>query len=109
MLYSCFNEQVGLYRYFADDKHHAINADQPVPKLPATTGRVGVPSIDAARPFPSGAKPIGQGWHARGLVVQCPGRGMGQVQLSDGQKNFLRLSMVLAAGVIAAMWVTRHG
>ena len=72
MIYSCFDPPLGLYKYFRDDKTQPINSDLPVPKLKSET-QAGYPALDAARPLPSGAKPFGQGWHARGIVVRCAG------------------------------------
>lgn len=92
MIYSCFQQDRGLYRYFEDDKAYPINADLPVPKLPRDEGRIGVPSLDAARPMPSGAKPIGEGWHARGMVVQCGGASLGA--LDDDKRGWVRAGMV---------------
>ncbi len=93
MIYSCFDQKAGLYRYFQDDTQRPINADLPVPRLPRAVERIGVPAIDAARPFPSGAKVAGRGWHARGIVVQCPARGLGGVF-----EDPLRLTHVLVVG-----------
>lgn len=99
MIYSCFNQKAGLYRYFQDGKQHAINADLPVPSLPKNAGRVGVASIDAARPFPSGAKPIGHGWHARGIVVQCPKGGLGAADSERSQIWLAALAVVVGVGL----------
>lgn len=71
MIYSCFNPHTGLYRYFENTKQIPVNADLPVPRLPPPAGRVGVPSIDAGRPLPSDARPVGEGWNARGIIVNC--------------------------------------
>lgn len=71
MRYACFRPLRGTYDYFEDASQTAINADLPVPRFGAPTP-VGVAAIDAARPFPSGARPIGHGWHATGIVVRCP-------------------------------------
>jgi len=72
--YSCFDPRSGLYDYYADNVQLPINADLPVPQLPQAAWKIGVPSIDAGRPLPPGARPVGRGWHARGIVVSC-GRG----------------------------------
>jgi len=82
MFYSCFNPQIGLYDYFEDSSTRPINGDLPIPKLPASTGRIGVPSIEAGRPLPSAAKRVGRGWHARGMIVKC-NRGLGGLASSD--------------------------
>lgn len=111
MIYSCFNQQRGLYRYFEDGRPLAVNADLPVPSHPAAT-KVGVPSLEAARPMPARARAAGEGWHARGIVVQCPN---GPLSGSDifGPDFYLRvtaelltyaaLGAVLGVGVMHAL------
>jgi len=76
MIYSCFDDRSGLYRYFHTDESFPVNADLPVPRLPEPIGKVGVPSILSGRTLPVGARLAGHGWHARGIVVQC-GNGTG--------------------------------
>lgn len=108
MLYSCFNPEVGLYDYFEDDAQRAINADLPVPKLPPIAGKVGVPAIDAGRPLPSGAKPAGKGWHAKGVVVQC---GRGSRVVNGGLGDFMisdtaRTALVIGGALLVLMWAS---
>jgi len=71
--YSCFDPATGLYDYFQDGRTIPINADLPVPRLPAPT-QIGVASIEAGRPLPNDAQHMGRGWSAQGMIVQC-GRG----------------------------------
>lgn len=99
MIYSCFQEGAGVYRYFRDDTERAVNSDLPVPSYSSDT-KIGAPSRDAARPFPSGAKPIGKGWHARGIIVKCPSSGLGALgDLVGGDTG--RSVALLAAGLLA--------
>ena len=81
MIYSCFNAQKALYDYFEDGRQLPINADLPVPRFTVMAGKIGVAAIDAGRPLPSDARPAGQGWQARGIIVQC-GHGNGMQGLS---------------------------
>lgn len=101
MLYSCFDQQTGLYDYFQDGRTIPINADVPVPRM-RTVGKIGVPSIEAGVELPNDAKPAGRGWHARGLVVQCGKSGLGAFDLSDRTKLVL-LTCVATATVL---WLT---
>lgn len=71
MIYSCFNQKLGLYEYYEDDRGHPTNGDLPVPSNGTQAGEVGVPAMDAGRNLPAGTKRVGNGWHARGLIVQC--------------------------------------
>jgi hypothetical protein len=77
MIYSCFQQAGGVYAYFEVPGEIPLNADLPVPRLPAPTGNIGVPSIEAGRPLPANAKFIGTGWHAKGMIARCDGRGLG--------------------------------
>lgn len=90
MIYSCFDQTSGLYRYFEDGAQVPINGDLPVPSW--LKGRVangiGVPTSEAGRPLPSSAKPAGSGPQARGLVVRCDGGGaaLGALSMDDRRK-----------------------
>lgn len=105
MIYSCWDPTSGLYDYFVDKREIAINADLPVPSLPAPGNRIGVAALEAGRSLPSGAKRAGRGWHARGLVVQC-GRGtgsksgMGSVDSAVGWVKDGGWLWIAAAGVL---------
>mgnify|MGYP001607312283 CR=1 FL=1 len=89
MIYSCFNARSALYDYFEDSRQLPVNADLPVPKFSVMAGKIGVAAIDAGRPLPSDARRTGQGWHARGIIVQCGhGNGMsGSAFGSDGSPS----------------------
>ena len=100
MIYSIFIPERGEYEYYESaDVQLPLNADLPVPALPAIAGQIGVPAIDAGRPLPANAKPIGRGWHARGMVAQRRG-GLGAFSLNPSGAW-----MVVVAGAIAAwLW-----
>jgi hypothetical protein len=79
MIYSCFDEKRGVYDYYEDDMRVPANGDLPVPSPPSNAGVVGAPARESGRPLPWGAKPIGSGWHARGMVVNCGNAGLGAI------------------------------
>lgn len=109
MFYSCFDPKTGLYDYFVDDKNHPINGDLPIPQFPVTT-KIGVPAIEAGRKMPSGAKPAGRGWHARGLIVQC-GRGpLGAVEGKPAEAwEWVKAGgWKWVVGGLVAVWVVRR-
>jgi hypothetical protein len=84
MIYSCFDEPTGLYRYFQDDKNQALNSDLPVPKFSAAERtKAGIPAVVAARPFPEGATYVGTGWAAKGMIVKCPSGGLSMSGVFD--------------------------
>jgi hypothetical protein len=99
MIYSCFDDARGVYRYYKDDTGRPMNSDLPVPTLTGET-KTGYPSIDAARPLPSGAKPFGQGWHARGIVVRCGSglSGLGAVEFD--KRSVLLVLAGVASGIV---------
>jgi hypothetical protein len=99
MRYSCFDAQSALYDYFEDDRTIAINADVPVPRM-RTVGSIGVPSIEAGERVPSGAKHVGRGWHAQGLIAQCGKGPLGAFDLSNKWVIFA----LAVGGAAAAMW-----
>jgi hypothetical protein len=104
MLYSCFDDKSARYRVYEDERQHAVNADLPVPSLPRDAGRVGVASIEAARPFPRGARRVGDSWQPRGVVVRCPGLSFGA---ADGETNRLWTTygpVLLAGGAAMLIW-----
>ncbi len=110
MLYSCFNPTTGLYAYFETPEGIAVNSDLPTPRLPAVTGKIGVPAIEAGRPMPSGAKPVGQGWHARGIIVQCGGGGVSGLGLPTADEAWTWTKeggWKWLVGGMVAIWVVR--
>lgn len=68
MIYSVFSPAEGIYHYYETSEQKAVNADLPVPSLGSDAGKIGVPAMDAARALPRGAKLVGQGWSARGVI-----------------------------------------
>jgi hypothetical protein len=102
MIYSCFDQNKGLYDYFQDTEMRPINGDLPIPKFPSSTGRIGVPAIEAGRPLPSGAKPAGSGWHARGMVVNCRAAAgtLGALNLSQSSGKMVLGGAAVALGLV---------
>jgi len=68
MIYSRWRPDEGGYDYFAVDLSQNINDDLPAPELESAT-KIGVPSIEAGRPIPSGARKVGSGDEALGLMA----------------------------------------
>lgn len=104
MLYSCFDDKRAVYRVYEDGSQHPVNADLPVPGLPRDAGGIGVAAIEAARPFPRGARLVGDSWQPRGVVVHCPGFALGA---EDGQVNRLWTTygpVLLAGGTAMLIW-----
>ena len=104
MLYSCFDPKRALYRVYADRRDEQVNADLPVPSLPPDAGRIGVPSIEAARPFPRGARFVAESWQPRGIIVRCPGFGLSAYDTPLGKAWITYGPLLLAGGTAALIW-----
>ena len=107
MIYSCFDQPSGLYRYFENSHQIPVNGDLPVPTyLSSRATKLGVPSMEAGRPLPSDARQIGTGLQARGMIVRCGQRsassvsGLGALSL-DSQQVLIGLAV---AGTAALLW-----
>lgn len=107
MIYSCFDQPSGLYRYFEDNRQIPVNGDLPVPSyLSSRATKLGVPSMEAGRPLPSAAREIGSGLQARGMLVTCKQKsssevsGLGELPL-DSQRILIGLAV---AGTAAFLW-----
>ncbi len=104
MLYSCFDPARARYRVYADQRQQQVNSDLPVPSLPGDTGRIGVPAIDAARPFPRGARFVAESWQPRGIIVRCPGLGLGATD-SPLYETWIKYGpLALAGGTAMLIW-----
>jgi hypothetical protein len=108
MIYSCFDHGLGMYRYYADERGHATNGDLAVPKLPVTSSKIGTSSLEAGRPLPSGAKPTGTGFRARGIVVRCAGDGTSLGALGAPGENTSCVTWLVGGigiGLVVALFV----
>lgn len=106
MIYSCFDPKAGLYTYYEGPDVYPLNADLPVPSLPPEIAGIGVPSIDAARPLPSGVKPVGKGWHARGMVVSCGRTPLGETPSFGGVAGW-RIGVALGLVALVTFYSMR--
>lgn len=111
MIYSCFNEQLGLYEYFESTERHAVNGDLPVPELNGLmAGRVGVPARDAGRTMPSSAKRVGTGLMARGVIVNCDNLPTPALSLAGAAQTSadLQTSLLWMGAGAAAGYLVEH-
>lgn len=103
MIYSVFAPDRAEYDYYESASVQLpLNADLPVPSLPPIAGQIGVPAIEAGRPLPSDAKPVGRGWFARGMIARRS-TGLGAFSLNPSGAW-----MVVVAGAIAAWLWYKH-
>lgn len=68
MIYSRWRPDFGGYDYFEAGPEYNLNDDLPTPELDVI-GDVGAPSVEAGRPIPAGARYVGEGDLAVGLVA----------------------------------------
>lgn len=103
MLYSCFDQRQGLYRVFADQRARPINGDLDVPSFGGRHTKVGVPAINAGRAMPSDAVEVESSWHAKGLVVRCPGESLGDL---DSKLETASWLVPITIGVVTiGLWI----
>lgn len=103
MLYSCFNQNTGLYDVYEDQATHPVNGDLPVPKLGNEIQGIGVPALEAGRPLPWGAKHVGTSWNARGIVVNCGGSSLGAI--SREQLGNIVVPVLIGASLLTIMYI----
>jgi hypothetical protein len=108
MQYSVFDDKTGLYDYYVGSGDVPINADLPTPRMPGSAGKVGVASIEAARPLPGDARHVGRGWHAKGVLARKSGGlagagtpGEAWTWVKDGGWKWI-------AGGLAVIWLARR-
>lgn len=68
MIYSVWKPDTGGYTYLETTGTQNLNDDLPTPDLPKAT-KIGVPSIEAGRPVPTGSTFAGSGELPVGLVA----------------------------------------
>lgn len=108
MRYSCFDQNTGKYRYFEDDKDHPVNGDYPVPTYPQDAKTpLGVSALLAGRPLPSGARPVGEGTFAEGVICRCDRSesSLGEMSLNNVNGTYLVAGAI--AAVVAALLVSK--
>lgn len=106
MIYSCFDQKSGQYRYFQDSLQIPVNGDLPVPNyLKNRATKLGVPALEAGRPLPRDAKMVGRGIAARGMIVSCglPPTGFGDLTSGDAKSALL---LAAALGTAGFLWYT---
>lgn len=109
MRYSCFDPSIGLYHVYENDEPLNYNADLPIPRLGKAVSGIGVPSIVAARPFPRSASYRGTSWNAQGVIVKCPGGGLGSLEEIWDEHSGVIVLAVSCLGAIALWALLRKG
>lgn len=108
MLYSCFDQQRGDYTVYEDDSVLAVNADLPAPSLPPDTAGIGVPSLEAGRSLPFGAKRVGRSLNAKGIVVRCDRGGLSGLDM-ETVKTYAPWILISGTVIVLAWLSLRAG
>lgn len=103
MIYSKWRPDSGGYDYFdAASEKRGLGDDLPTPRLTAIGG-LGVASTSAGRPMPAGARFVGSGAIARGLIAPLDRRGL---SLSGINLSFGGVT-TFVLGTVLGVWLCR--
>lgn len=93
----------GHYDYFQAQQVAPLGDDLPVPRLKPAS-ELGVPSVEAGRPIPSGAKYVGQGEEAIGVLAPMDTSRLGYAMSDAPTSRAFWFVLGAAAGVVVAVW-----
>lgn len=110
MIYSQWDPTSGRYNYFETAEVNGLNDDLPRPFMPATRSPIGVAAIACGRDIPQGARHVGQGDAARGVIARPASVAVhGQLMGGDSASSMLHVQHILlgiAIGVAGTfIWV----
>lgn len=101
MIYSRWRPETGGYDYYEAGPGVPLGNDLPKPSL-GIGSAIGVSSVDIGRKMPLGARPVGSGKEARGMVTPVSGTSsLGALALSIG---FGEIAMVVG-GALLGWWL----
>lgn len=108
MIYSEWKPDTGGFIYYEANEAQNINDDLPAPELRAAS-KIGVPSIEAGRPLPSGARVVGEGDVAVGMIAPVnPSRIVRRTRSLAGVAEAMQMQSVwvgIGAATILVWWV----
>jgi len=99
MIYSRWRPAKGGYDYFEASGEIPLGNDLPIPKLSGGTA-IGVPSINVGRDMPAGARFIGTGPLARGMVAPTVSR----MSLSGIVDSVPSPYLFICLGIVIGWW-----
>lgn len=110
MIYSLWNPVDNRYSYFSAPKERRGSGDDlPTPVLPKGTD-IGVASTEAGRPIPAGAKAVGTGAMAKGVVAPMDRTGLLSgipgAEYLGGATGYL---LAFAVGLVGGFFAHRKG
>lgn len=103
MIYSKWRPDRGGYDYFeVPQERRGLGDDLPTPVLHA--GKLGVASTSAGRPIPSGARRVGSGAIAKGVVAPLDRSGLSMAGISFSLGSL----GTLVVGALLGYWYARR-
>ncbi len=99
MVYSEWLPDRGGYRYLEVAERRGLGDDLPIPKLKQRSP-IGVPSTEAGRPLPLGAKIVGYGPIAKGSVVPLDRSGLAGGTVTSGGNMALTVLALAGLGLV---------
>jgi hypothetical protein len=105
MIYSRWRPATGGYDYYETSEQVPLANDLPIPRLNVTSP-IGVASTEAGRQIPSGAKHVGSGPFAKGLIAPLDRSRLGVV--SSIEDVFSRPILLFSVGVLVGWLWSRY-
>jgi hypothetical protein len=105
LVYSQWRPEGG-YDYFETDEIAPLGNDLGVPHLEVVNG-IGVPSVEAGRPIPAGARHVGEGALPIGVVAPMDRSQVGEESFLDQMLNVPPwVAFLCGAAFIGVVWFT---
>jgi len=104
MIYSSWRPDRGGYAYFQTAERRGIGNDLPTPRL-VRSSPIGVASVEAGRPFPRGATPIGSGPLAKGVIVPLDRSGLSGGDDAEKIRMFFPPVAMFICGLLVGAWL----
>lgn len=102
MIYSRWRPDTGGYDYFESSERYGMGDDLPTPRL--FPGKLGVASTSAGRPIPTGARRIGSGPTAKGVIAPMDTRGLAMAGINVSMGG---IGTLLIGGLLG-YWIARR-
>lgn len=103
VVYSVWRPDGGYDYYETPSEIAALGNDLPVPNL-KSAGPIGVPSVEAGRPVPAGARHVGSGREVQGLVAPTDMSRLGFAVGNGAGSDPRALWFALGAITISVAW-----
>jgi hypothetical protein len=99
VIYSQWKPDTGRYEYYESAERYARGDDLPVPRLRATSP-IGVPSTEIGRTPTQALRRVGEGEHARGMILPLSRVGLLGSTTLDSIPTWVWVGLGVAAGYV---------